>query len=204
MIKFTWRVGWMLMCLAWLVGACAVPVATSPVPIETATISKLTYTSTFTSAPASTPTTTRTASPHYTPVQTPFSVPVSTEVKTFFVDLLDIQGQSWNVNIRPLDLYYEKKEGGGLVLNAHIQCLPGASPCELWMPRWAFIFNFSNPEPQPGDLAFFPSDLEGFKVHGYDASLNLLYEFSGKWSDLVEYEQGLIPDHELEERLIHP
>jgi hypothetical protein len=72
------------------------------------------------------------------------------------------------------------------------------------MPRWAFYSVFVNPEPQPEDLAFFPADLTEFKVYCYDENSNLIDSFAGIWSDLLLFEQGLIPEDELERRLFQP
>ena len=136
--------------------------------------------------------------------RTVVKVPISTEVNSFFVDHFDVQGKNWNVNIGLLNLFYEESVDGNLVLNTYIQCNSEKSQCEQWMSRWAFFFAFANPEPQPGDLAFFPKELTGFKVFCYDKDMILVDSFAGNWSDILLYEQELIPDDVLERRLFQP
>jgi hypothetical protein len=87
--------------------------------------------------------------------RTSVKVPISTKVNSFFIDHFDVQGKSWNVNIGLLNLFYEENVDGSLILNTYVQCNSEKSQCEQWMPRWAFFFAFANPEPKPGDLAFF-------------------------------------------------
>lgn len=147
---------------------------------------------------------TQTVTTQIVPSQTNATLAVSSEINNFFAEFLDVQEQNWNVNLQLRNLAFENMGNGNLTLQATIQCLPALSPCEQWMPRWAFFFVFANPEPQPGDLAFFPAELSGFTVFCYDKNMNLIDSFAGNWSDILLYEQNLIPDDELEARLFQP
>jgi hypothetical protein len=177
-----------------------VSIATAPMEVQETSSPFPLLTETVELIQASTTTPTK----EIVPSETPVMVPVSNEVTGLFLNYFVACSQVWNVNIKLLDLTYEKNLNGDLTLKAAIQCSPSVSPCKPWMSTDPFIGLFSDPEPQPEKMSLFPMELVGFKVYGYGENMNPTDSIAGKWSDLVEYEKRLMSDDEFYGLLYKP
>jgi hypothetical protein len=94
------------------------------------------------------------------------------------------------VDLRVIDIGYEKMIDTNLKLIMIIRCFSGTPSCSSIVAKYAFIFCFADPDPQPDKMGMFPINLEEFQVIGYDENMNQNENVTGKWSDLVEFEKG--------------
>lgn len=136
------------------------------------------------------------------PTITPLLSPVTDKLRSYFSFVIPDIGRSYNVELKMIDVGYEKKVDTNLRLKISIQCSPGKSHCPLTIARDAFIAGFADPDPQPDKMGMFPQNLEEFQVLGYDEKMNQVENVTGKWSDIVEFEKGNLFLDEFLQRLM--
>jgi hypothetical protein len=130
-------------------------------------------------------------------------LPVTDKVRDYFLHTIPGVGKPKNMELIVTDIGYEIKTSTNLTLVIDIQCLSGPLHCSLTFARDAFLYVFSDPEPQPNKIGMFPNNLEEFQINGYDENMNQVETVTGKWSDLVEYEKGNLIWDDLIQRLLY-
>jgi hypothetical protein len=150
-----------------------------------------------------TPLLTWTSTQKYLSTMTPKILPVTDKIWNFFSHGIPNDGQLRNVELKMIDVVYEERTASTLNLRISIQCFPGQSICSLTIARDVFIDFFLDPEPQPEKMNMFPSGLEEFQVIGFDENMNLVENVTGRWSNLIELENGSILLDEFLKKLVY-